>query len=224
MSVDWDPEKYKRMVETARSCETYMSSLKWELQGFIDGDVDDFDLHECAYWTGETPNKDKGIFYIDGMSIKPYRLLWELKYGLLPKGIVLRHTCCSKGQCCNLHHLEPGDTFDNFVDRYSQGTYRGPHISEVIPIYETGVNPAPERITERQINEITLGLTWKRLTGNTEKARERRIKWGLQAEPPKPFQGEIERKCASFKGTKGSRLNKYHKSLKPMEGFKTINI
>ncbi len=190
----WDYETYARLIETARECPTYMSSLLWELQNYIDGDVDNFDLHECALWTGETPSAGRGQLhgrhYINGLAIRPYRLLYDLRFGLQPQGIVLRHTCCSHGQCCNTHHLEPGSRFDNFVDRYSQTLgYKGAHISEVLEIYKTGTNPAPERIPEKEILRIMNATGWwAHILSDTPEALKERIYWGLPAPPPTPLE------------------------------------
>lgn len=68
---------------------------------------------DCVLWTGSMRNPvrkagDRGCLTIklDGKkrTATPYRLIWEMWNGPIPKGGVLHHTC-RKPACVNLQHL-----------------------------------------------------------------------------------------------------------------------
>ena len=182
---------HKSLVARTQVSPELKTSIRAELQRNIDGNIDNFDPDKCAYWTGEQCSNSKhGVFRHNGFPLAAYRLLWEIDRGWLPPKTLLRHMCQSNGQCCNLHHLRPGDSFDNFVDRQEQGSYKGPHIGEVIGIYETGTNPAPDRIKPSQMLRIAEGKAWKPILDDTELARKKRLQWGLQEDPPMPMSDE----------------------------------
>lgn len=189
----WSLRKYREILREAARSPMYRERLKrqvyWNIEYGRPGQ------QACMYWLGEMPQAHRGQMHgrhwVRGIAVRPYRFLWDLEYGYQP-GKVLRHMCCSKGQCCNLGHLRLGDAFDNHIDRYSQTLgYRGPHISEILYIYETGKNPAPQRIPRATIRQIVLGKTYYQVTADTEAARRKRIKWGLPADAPKPKHREI---------------------------------
>jgi hypothetical protein len=69
------------------------------------------------------------------------RYLYQKKYGEIPKGMVLRHTCDNR-ICINLNHLLIGTTQDNIRDKIERG--RQPR-GEKVGIF---------RLTEQQIIEI----------------------------------------------------------------------
>lgn len=188
--VSWDPELYRALVESAREDPAIMSEIMKDLMPQIDGDVDH--PTECALWTGEMPHAKAGQlhgrFWFCGMAIRPYRLLFDLRSGMHERGQVARHMCLSKGRCCNLNHLKMGTALDNYLDRFWQSEHpKGPHISEVIPIYETGKNPAPDRIPTSTIEGIKRRRTWKSILGDSPEAKSNRIKYGLPTDLPEPF-------------------------------------
>ena len=49
-----------------------------------------------------------------------FRVLYELKYGEIPKKMVLRHKC-DNPRCCNTEHLELGTQKDNVRDMIERG-------------------------------------------------------------------------------------------------------
>lgn len=49
-----------------------------------------------------------------------HRVLYEIKYGTIPKGLVVRHKCDNR-YCCNIEHLEIGTVKDNVRDMIERG-------------------------------------------------------------------------------------------------------
>lgn len=50
-----------------------------------------------------------------GKQERLFRVLYMLKYGEIPKGMVIRHKC-DNPSCCNIDHLELGTIRDNIND------------------------------------------------------------------------------------------------------------
>ena len=44
-----------------------------------------------------------------------FRVIYQLKYGDIPNGMVVRHKC-DNPSCCNIEHLELGTQYDNVQD------------------------------------------------------------------------------------------------------------
>src|SRR5689334_15468140 len=62
---------------------------------------------DCWPFTGYCDNSRRGQFSVDGVTKRPYKLIYELVKGKCPAGQVVRHTC-SNANCCNPKHLEAG--------------------------------------------------------------------------------------------------------------------
>lgn len=167
-----------------------MSEIMTDLLPLIDGDVNH--STECALWKGEMPHSETGQlhgrFWFCKMAMRPYRLLYDLNFGIQARGLVARHMCLSKGRCCNLKHLKMGTRLDNYLDRFWQTDNPvGPRVTEVIPIYAGGKNPAPHRIPATTVYNIRRRKTWKSILADTPEARVNRIKYSLPEDLPKPF-------------------------------------
>jgi len=59
---------------------------------------------ECVFWQGHTTKKGYGRATVQGRKVLAHRLVWEQKFGKVPKGHVLHHTCGNKS-CVNTEHL-----------------------------------------------------------------------------------------------------------------------
>jgi hypothetical protein len=167
--------------------EVFANNTMKRLFSYIKGDI--FGT-ECTCWTGSTSDGFHGHFGIEGISIPPYRLLYEyyVSKKRLSSKICIRHVGCKEvtGNCCTLAHLLPGTNYDNFRDRARQANpnYKGPTPAQVLHIFSTGQNPDPETISASQVNSIVHFKTWKRLTLPTKNAAERRKQENLPTEPP----------------------------------------
>ena len=58
-------------------------------------------------------------YTIGGKSIQAHRVAYELAYGPIPTGVVVRHRC-AVGGCCNPRHLLLGTQKQNSWDRYAR--------------------------------------------------------------------------------------------------------
>jgi hypothetical protein len=81
-----------------------------------------FDKTEtCWLWKGRTKQPQcYGTIRIKGKDIYIHRLAYELTYGDISEGLVVRHTCDVK-HCGNPAHLELGTQSDNVKDSVSRG-------------------------------------------------------------------------------------------------------
>jgi len=183
--ADWHPDKYLALLQVAKDSPEFKRVLIDDLQRCIDGDILG---DQCALWTCDIPCRTQrhGRYYYNGMPMKPYRLLWDLHYGCLPIGIYACHQCLSKGQCCNLNHLKPGDGFDNWADTHWQNSnYKGPTVRDAFNLWCTGINPAPDRISRYQMKCVMeCEGYWAWIFADTDEAARKRPAYGLPREMP----------------------------------------
>lgn len=75
---------------------------------------------ECWIWTGTTDGYGYGVTSHFRQKIKAHRLSYEMRFGPIPPGLVVRHKC--DNPCCvNPNHLELGTQKDNVRDAVSRG-------------------------------------------------------------------------------------------------------
>lgn len=85
--------------------------------------VTDRGCHEC---TSHHLNKDGyPCIFKDGRNQNMHRVLYEEKFGSLPKGHVARHTC-DNPQCINMDHIVPGTPKQNSQDMVDRGRTNTP--------------------------------------------------------------------------------------------------
>lgn len=72
--------------------------------------------HQCWPWTGSVMVRG-GYGQLNDRKrlLKAHRLSWELHFGAIPDGLLIRHLCHNP-VCCNPSHLLPGTIKDNHVD------------------------------------------------------------------------------------------------------------
>ena len=76
----------------------------------------------CWEWRGRY-SSGYGYFYYKGRKYLMHRLMYELWYGKIPKGLLIRHMCHNH-QCCNPDHLRPGTQKQNMADMRKAGRER----------------------------------------------------------------------------------------------------
>jgi hypothetical protein len=97
------------------------------------------DCHIITSHSGSDSERPK--IRVDGKPIIISRYIWELNYGKIPDGFVIRHKC-DNGLCININHLEIGTQFDNIKDKIERG--RQPLGSKV----------HSSKLTEEQVIDI----------------------------------------------------------------------
>lgn len=79
--------------------------------------------HSCWLWQGTVAGGGYGQIRWRGIKVYVHRLAYELTYGSIPDGLLVRHKCDTP-LCCNPSHLEPGTYLENAHDRDSRGRGR----------------------------------------------------------------------------------------------------
>ena len=75
---------------------------------------------ECWNWTGSRKPQGYGQFNISGVPRYAHRVSYELAFGRIPAGALIRHKC-DNPLCVRPSHLEPGDQKQNMHDMISRG-------------------------------------------------------------------------------------------------------
>ena len=94
---------------------------------------------DCGYTRIMINNKHERLF----------RVIYENKYGKIPKGFVIRHKC-DNPSCCNINHLEIGTPKDNVRDMIERkrDCYHKPNFSC------RGEKSINNKLSESQVKEI----------------------------------------------------------------------
>lgn len=87
--------------------------------------VDRSSPDSCWLWQGSY-SKHNGYGQISwgGRPRQTHRLAWELTYGPIPEGLIIRHSCDTP-LCCNPAHLILGTQLENVEDRVNRNRSRG---------------------------------------------------------------------------------------------------
>ncbi len=128
----------------------------------------------CWNWLGHKNRGGYGNITVNKKILRVHRVYYELKNGIIPKGMCVCHHCDNRG-CCNPEHLFLGTHQANMTDmntkkRGNQGKIRNHKLSEedVIKIriklqegvsgYEIAENFNVKKST---IYAIKYNVTWK---------------------------------------------------------------
>jgi hypothetical protein len=76
----------------------------------------------CWNWCGRKSPKGYGRWEHDGRIIGAHRFAYMLTKGVIPDGLMLRHSCDNPG-CVNPAHLEPGTARQNAADAIERGRF-----------------------------------------------------------------------------------------------------
>lgn len=79
---------------------------------------------KCWVWTGALTNNKKGLGYgrinLKGEYHLAHRISYEMKYGVIPNGLCVCHTCDTR-RCIRPSHLFLGTYKDNMIDCCTKG-------------------------------------------------------------------------------------------------------
>lgn len=101
---------------------------------------------ECWPWLGYVNSDGYGRFRPGGRQIpkmQAHRFAFECTGGVIPPGMLLRHSC-DNPSCCNPGHLLPGTHTENMQDKVARG--RTPD--------QRGDRNANSKLTDAQVLEI----------------------------------------------------------------------
>lgn len=104
--------------------------------------------NECWEWQGSTTSFGYGHIGKggrNGKTIVSHRIVWELNYGEIPKGMKICHKC-DNPKCCNPRHLFIGTQADNLKDCRDKGRAKGGSLP--------GIKNPNAKLTEDQVKEI----------------------------------------------------------------------
>lgn len=87
----------------------------------------------------------------NGKHDRIFRVLYQKKYGNIPKGKVLRHLC-NNSWCCNVEHLKVGTHKENMEDKVKCGR----SLKGIINLKIAGENNINHKLNENQVKEIYL--------------------------------------------------------------------
>lgn len=79
----------------------------------------------CTAWSGGKDPDGYAMFWYKGKTGRAARILWEMLYGPIPKGLIVRHKCDNR-ECLAVQHLELGTHKDNTEDARKRGRLVGP--------------------------------------------------------------------------------------------------
>ena len=104
----------------------------------------------CMEWQGSTHYHGYGTCTFKGNQYYVHRLVWELFYGTIPKGIHILHKC-DNPPCINPKHLFSGTHQTNMIDMVSKG--RNKH-SKFIKLTESDLNEIHILLHKKIIHRI----------------------------------------------------------------------
>lgn len=75
----------------------------------------------CWEWQGGQNDGGYGVMrYLGARNVRIHRLMWELRHGSIPSGLLVCHHCDNR-ICGNPDHLFLGTIIDNMLDRDRKG-------------------------------------------------------------------------------------------------------
>lgn len=139
-------------------------------------------MSDCIEWTGARSSAGYGQRQINGILYYLHRLEYEKHRGLIPKGLVVRHSCDNPA-CYNIEHLSIGTQKDNMQDCSKRGRInktinaRGEAqglaklTNELVTLILNSPLSGRKLAVELGVNRTTIdrvrsGKTWRHLNGD----------------------------------------------------------
>lgn len=98
---------------------------------------------ECLIWTGQKDPRGYGKLRLNGRLQSAHRLMYTLRIGPIPEGMVVRHSC-DNPSCIAIDHLSLGAQLDNVHDMFQRGRANKAR----------GERASASKLTEAQVREI----------------------------------------------------------------------
>ena len=77
----------------------------------------------CWEWNGQVGHNGYGLLTVRGKPWRAHRYSYFLKYGSIPDGMMILHSCDNR-RCVNPEHLRIGTAKDNAADAIARGRFR----------------------------------------------------------------------------------------------------
>lgn len=104
----------------------------------------------CWLWAAATDKDGYGRFSVGRQMVLAHRLAFELANGVVPGGLVVRHTC-DNPPCCRPDHLIVGTQLDNVRDMHERGR-------QVMPPVAYGKCNGNSELSDAQVAEVRIWL------------------------------------------------------------------
>jgi len=135
---------------------------------------------DCWLWNGTLDTSGYGSIKVNGRQRGVHRVVYELTYGEIPAGKILRHTCDTP-RCVRPDHLIPGTIAENRQDCVARNRHAWPvllgarnprskltqqDVDAIRAEYQQNKTPYQELaarygVSKYNIRSIVLGKHWK---------------------------------------------------------------
>lgn len=119
----------------------------------------------CWLWMGAKKPKGYGNLTRNGKWTTAHRHAWLLRFGPIPAGMQVQHSCDTPS-CCNPNHLMLGTVISNYVDMVRKGRSRSNHRNRL-----TGERHPNSKLSSAQVAAIRARYV-RGLTRQADLARE----------------------------------------------------
>jgi hypothetical protein len=164
-------EKWNYRIESENYCSKHCSNKRrvWKRKP-IEFEVND---NGCFICTSHPLNDGYCTISINGKSKRLHRFIYESCFGLIPKGLSVRHRCDTP-TCINPEHLELGTHLDNMRDKVERKRNRTKYNIDMKELYldfEKGLLSNKELAVKYGTNNILIGAHRYRLKKGLVKIR-----------------------------------------------------
>jgi hypothetical protein len=130
----------------------------------------------CWGWTSAVSH-GRGMFYVNGKTVKAYRYIYELNNGPIQHGLFVMHSC-DNPICVNPDHLSIGTAMDNKIDsmqkkRHAVGVRNGGgtklnensiiRIKILDGVFSSRKTAKALNMSHTVIKRIRRGMLWKHI-------------------------------------------------------------
>lgn len=140
------------------------------------------DAAACWPWIARTRVHGYGRLTVNGRKVLATHVVWELTYGPIPEGQIIRHLVCDTPPCCNPSHLALGDAASNVADmvrkgrqafirgeRHARARLTAEQVLRIVAEFRAGARAAELAraygVKPCTIGDVLYGRSWSHLTG-----------------------------------------------------------